>query len=206
MWWKRPMPTRRHASSRVWVPSTLVRKNRPGIDDRQAVVGLGGEVDDHVHRVLAQGLLGHLLVADVAVDPDVAALDVGQAGLVAGVGQGVVGDDPVAWDGCSTQWRTKFEPMKPAPPVTTMFTMARVPARQAARPSAGTGWSGKVDLAVVADHQPGGPGPAPGAGHLDLFAEQAVLQPSGVDRPGCRPGSPSARSRSARRRSRGRPR
>ena len=30
MWWKRVTPAWRAASSMAWVPSTLVRKNRPG--------------------------------------------------------------------------------------------------------------------------------------------------------------------------------
>ena len=61
------------------------------VEDGQAVVGLGGEVDDRVDGVLAQRGQGELAVADVAVDEGDPVLDVGQVGPVPGVGEGVVG-------------------------------------------------------------------------------------------------------------------
>ena len=37
---------------------------------------------------------------------------------------------------------------------------------------------------MVADHQPGRPGPALAACHLGAVTEQRVLDPAGVDHPG----------------------
>src|ERR1700730_11313312 len=89
--------------------------------------------------------------------------------------------------GCrSTQCRTKLDPMNPAPPVTRSFMQ-----------SEGIGWlhpngrglvqrrrrtyfgrSGHVDLAVIADHQPGRPRPPLAAGDLDMAAQEGVLEPA----------------------------
>ena len=44
-----------------------MRKKRAGIDDRQAVVRLGGEVDDAIDGVFLEHLLDDLGVADVGV-------------------------------------------------------------------------------------------------------------------------------------------
>ena len=73
-----------------------VGPEEPGrVQDGQAVVGLGGEVDDDVDLVLGQGLGHHLEVADVALDEGDPVLDVGQVGPVAGVGEHVEGHDGV---------------------------------------------------------------------------------------------------------------
>ena len=73
------MPAARATSSSVCVPSTLVRKKRAGSSDREAVVRLGGEVDDRVDPLVAHDALGEVAVGDVALDEDDAVLDVFEA-------------------------------------------------------------------------------------------------------------------------------
>src|SRR5665213_364017 len=77
----------------------------PGrVQDGQAVVGLGGEVNDDVDVVLGQRGRHGLEVADVPLYEGDPVLDVGQVGPVAGIGEDVVGHhdivrvavDPVA--------------------------------------------------------------------------------------------------------------
>ena len=75
-----------------------------GIEDRQAVVGLGGEIHDHVDVVLGQCGRHHLEIPDVTPDERDAVLDIVEVRPVPGVGQHVEGDhgvvgvalDPVA--------------------------------------------------------------------------------------------------------------
>ena len=85
-------------------PSCLEQRLRPEhvrpeeprrVDDREAVVRLGREVDDGVDPLLAKRLLGELAVADVSLHEDDPVLDRREALPVAGVGQQVVGDDVV---------------------------------------------------------------------------------------------------------------
>ena len=68
------------------------------LDDRAAVVGLGGKVDDRVHGLTAKGRQGHVVVAYVAVHEGVAVavlFHVVQARRVGGVGEQVVVHDTV---------------------------------------------------------------------------------------------------------------
>ncbi len=76
-------------------PDDVGPEEPAGVDHGQAVVGLGGEMDDRVDVVRPQGLEGELPVAHVAVDEGDPVLDVGQVGAVPGVGEGVVGHDVV---------------------------------------------------------------------------------------------------------------
>jgi len=77
----------------------------PGrIEDGQAVVGLGGEIDDHVDLVLGQGLADAFEISDVPLDEGDPVLDVDQVGPVSCVREHVERDhgvlgvtlDPVA--------------------------------------------------------------------------------------------------------------
>ena len=78
-------------------PDDVRPEEQARVEHGQRVVRLGGEVDDRVDVLTTQRLLGHRLVADVALDEDDPVLDVGQAGSVAGVGEDVVDDDMVLW-------------------------------------------------------------------------------------------------------------
>ena len=97
-------------------PEHVGSEEQAGVQDGQGVVRLGGEVDDRVD-LLAPRAFSAARVADVALDEDDPVLDVGQVGSVAGIGEHVVDDDMVLGvllDPVSA----KFDPMKPAPPVT----------------------------------------------------------------------------------------
>ena len=65
------------------------------VDDGQAVVGLGGEVHHHVDGAVAQHPLDKVEVADVPLHEAHPLSDAVEVGLVAGVGEQVVGDDGV---------------------------------------------------------------------------------------------------------------
>src|SRR5262249_41976154 len=65
------------------------------VDDGEAVVGLGREVDDRVDLLVAQDALCELAVADVAFDEGEPLLDVLEAGAVSGVREQVEDDDVV---------------------------------------------------------------------------------------------------------------
>ena len=69
-----------------------------GVEDRQAVVRLGGEVNDRVESVAREDLLDERLVADVAVDEGdrTALFQRGDGRLVAGIGECVQHDDDIA--------------------------------------------------------------------------------------------------------------
>ncbi len=91
MWWNR-----RHSVAAGRLGQGLgaehVGPEEPGrVEDGQAVVRLGGEVDDHVDLVLGQGLGHRLEVADVALDEVHPALQVVEVGQVPGVGEHVEG-------------------------------------------------------------------------------------------------------------------
>ena len=82
------------------------------IEDRAVDVRLGREVHDRVELASA---VGHgVRVADVALD-DEPIVRIGEIRAVAGVGEQVEHDDTSSR---AASKRTKFEPMKPAPPVT----------------------------------------------------------------------------------------
>ncbi len=70
-------------------------REEAGIDDGQAVVRFGCEVDDDVDVVLTQGLLGELEICDVALHERRPVLRPREVLAVARVGQEVVGDDVV---------------------------------------------------------------------------------------------------------------
>ena len=76
-------------------PEHVGAEEQTGVEHRQGVVRLGGEMDDRVDPLAPQRLLGGGRVADVALDEDDPVLDVGQAGSVAGIGEDVVDDDMV---------------------------------------------------------------------------------------------------------------
>ena len=95
MWWKRGHPGVAGRLEHGLGPEHVGPEEPARVEHGQAVVGLGGEVHDRVDLVLAEGLEGELAVADVAVDEGDPVLDVGQAGPVPGVGEGVVGDHGV---------------------------------------------------------------------------------------------------------------
>ena len=65
------------------------------IDDGEAVVRLGSEVDDRVELLLAQHALGELAVADVSFDEDDPVVHVLEACSVARVGEQVEDDDVI---------------------------------------------------------------------------------------------------------------
>ena len=104
MWWNRATPCRRAASSRVWVPSTLVRKNRAGSRMARLLCDSAAKLTIMSISCSARVLADRLEIADVALDEGDPVLDVGQVGAVAGVGEHVEGDhvvvgvllDPVA--------------------------------------------------------------------------------------------------------------
>ena len=65
------------------------------VQDGQAVVRLGGEVDDHVDLMLGQRL-GHAFeITDVSLDEHDPIFDIGEVGPVAGVRQHIEGDDRI---------------------------------------------------------------------------------------------------------------
>src|ERR1700722_14456834 len=93
--------------------------------------------------------------------------------------------------------------MNPAPPVMSNFTSGGLPGPfppTAAGPEASHGPTGpaiwpsplrraglagrrgllEVDLAVVPDHEAGGPGPAVGPGDLHMMTEQRILEAPGA--------------------------
>ena len=88
----------------VWVPSTLVRKNRPGSSMARLLCDSAAKLTIMSISSLRERLLGRLEIADVPLDEDDAVLDVGQVGAVPGIGQHVEGHhlvlgvllDPVA--------------------------------------------------------------------------------------------------------------
>ena len=100
---------------------TFVRKKRAGIEDGEAVVRLGGEVDDHVDLLLREHALGELEVGDVALDEPHVRFPSRLRGSPAYVSR----SNATTWSPgcCSTHQRTKFEPMKPAAPVTSRRLM-----------------------------------------------------------------------------------
>ena len=65
------------------------------VEEREAVVRLGGEVDHDVDPVLREAAVRQLAVADVPCDERDATGDVGEIGLGAGVGQRVESDHGV---------------------------------------------------------------------------------------------------------------
>jgi hypothetical protein len=68
-------------------------EEKPRLDDSEAVVGLGGEVDDRVDAFLGEDPLGWVAVADVADrEPDAEPVEVAR---VAGVGEAVERDHVV---------------------------------------------------------------------------------------------------------------
>ena len=91
-WWKRSTPWRRAASSSSCVPTTFVRAKRPGIEHGEAVVRLGGEVDDDVDLVLGERARREVEVGDVALDERHV---VGHVLAHARVREQVVGDDVI---------------------------------------------------------------------------------------------------------------
>ena len=104
-----------------------------GLLDRAVDVGLGGEVDDRVAALdrARATTSGSAMSPSTKLEP--AAVDRGPGAFSTppGVGELVEHDD-AASSGCSaSMWRTKFEPMKPAPPVTSSFTRAASCARSA---------------------------------------------------------------------------
>ena len=86
--------------------------------DAAVDVAFGGEVDHGARPVPGEERVEQRPVEDVALDEAVAgvAVERGQVLAVARVGEGVEVDHRLA--GAAIQSRTKFEPMKPAPPVT----------------------------------------------------------------------------------------
>ena len=94
-WWKRASSVARATSSSVCVPRTFVRKKRVGSIDGEAVVRLGGEVDDRVHALVADDALRQVAVGDVALHEHDPTLDILQAGTVARVREQVERDDVV---------------------------------------------------------------------------------------------------------------
>ena len=91
MWWNRATSAWRAASSRAWVPRTLVRKKRPGSRTARELWDSAAKwttVSMPWARMVARA---QVAVADVAPDEGDPVLDVGQAGPVPGVGEGVVG-------------------------------------------------------------------------------------------------------------------
>ena len=91
MWWNRVTPWRRAASARVWVPSTLVRKNRAGSRMARLLWDSAAKLTMTSISCSARVLATTVQVADVALDEGDPVLDVGQVGPVAGVGQHVEG-------------------------------------------------------------------------------------------------------------------
>jgi hypothetical protein len=103
MWWNRATPGLAGRLEHGLGPEDVGPEEQARIEDGQAVVGLGGEVDDRVDPISGpQVFSGAVPVADVPWTKDDPVLDVGQVGPVAGVGEGVVGDHGSSgW--CSTQ-------------------------------------------------------------------------------------------------------
>ncbi len=99
MWWRWTPPTRRQASSRRCVPSTLVAKNRAGSSTARLLCDSAAEVHHQPDAFAGQQLLDRGLVADVTVDEGDAPVDIGEGAAVAGVGQRVEDDDPVVGSG-----------------------------------------------------------------------------------------------------------
>ena len=104
MWWNRATPWRRAASARVWVPITLVWKNRVGSRMARLLWDSAAKLTITSISCSARVAVTAVEVADVALDEGDPVLDVVQVRPVAGVGEhveghhGVVGValDPVA--------------------------------------------------------------------------------------------------------------
>ena len=77
------------------VPSTFVREEQARIDDREAVVRLGGEVDDDVDRVLAEAFSTSSMSAMSPCTNVIALLVPREVRAVSGVRQEVERDDRV---------------------------------------------------------------------------------------------------------------
>ena len=76
-------------------PEHVGAEEQPGVENGQAVVGLGRKVDDRVDLLLPQRLLSQGTVADVTVHEDDRIFDIGQIRPVAGIREHVIGDDVV---------------------------------------------------------------------------------------------------------------
>ena len=91
-----PLHARRTSGLQERLRPERVRAEEPArIDDREAVVRLGGEVDDHPDLLAPHRALRKLAVADVSLDERDPVLDRGQIGTVARVREQVVDDHVV---------------------------------------------------------------------------------------------------------------
>ncbi len=73
-----------------------------------------------------------------------------------------------------TQWRTKFEPMNPAPPVTSNCTGEWYRRKGAGAEAPPEPLPSQIDLRVVAHQEAGGGGAGAGAGDLGVPADERV--------------------------------
>src|SRR5688572_7454264 len=152
MWWNRSMPTRRAASSSDWVPSTLVRKKRPGSTMARLLCDSAAKFTMTSiacpRRTRSQSSRSTMSPCSNAMRPSRSSRF---ARLPAYVSRSSTITSSSGWR--STQYRVKFEPMNPAPPVTSTRTSGpEAEVRLASGVELGAPW---VALVALGEHRVG---------------------------------------------------